>query len=414
MARAGRKDRGLLAKKDSTGKLVWYVRLYHDGKERRFGSFKAKTEAREFYEKAKQEQKLGRFFPERYQQGGFAKLEDVLEEYLEAFTGRSKRDEERFKKKWVALFPGARLNVLTPLVLEKARTQLAEEGRTPQTVNRYMGFLRRVLNKAVRDGRLFGNPVSRIKMFREPAGKTRFLSPEEEKTLCKALGVEHARWVRLAILTGMRQMEQFSLRWEQVDLKRGLITLPTTKAGDVQYVRLNEEARTLLHELDEQAAKAQAVAEAQAIANKEQGGGIRSMWVFPSENPTTHVDPRNFYRRVYLPKVKELELDGVSWHALRHTFASRLAMSGATEGTIATLLRHSGTVLVRRYAHLSPSHLQDEIEKVSAFGKVAMNRTMKNEPPTVEAKPAEAEGEAQPVEFSIPTVTGTVSGGNRQ
>jgi hypothetical protein len=53
MARAGRKDRGLLFKRDSTGKPVWYVRLYHEGRERRFGSFKVKTEAREFYEKAR-------------------------------------------------------------------------------------------------------------------------------------------------------------------------------------------------------------------------------------------------------------------------------------------------------------------------------------------------------------------------
>ena len=81
------------------------------------------------------------------------------------------------------------------------------------------------------------------------------------------------------------------------------------------------------------------------------------------------MDPRNFYRRVFLPTVKESGLEGVSWHALRHTFASRLAMSGATEGTIASLLRHSGTDLVRGYAHLSASHLQQEIEKVSAFGK---------------------------------------------
>ncbi len=44
-------------------------------------------------------------------------------------------------------------------------------------------------------------------------------------------------------------------------------------------------------------------------------------------------------------------------------------MSGATEGTIAALLRHSGTTLVKRYAHLSPSHLQQEIEKLSSFGK---------------------------------------------
>ena len=44
-------------------------------------------------------------------------------------------------------------------------------------------------------------------------------------------------------------------------------------------------------------------------------------------------------------------------------------MAGGTEGTIASLLRHSGTALVRRYAHLSPSYLQEAVEKVSAFGK---------------------------------------------
>jgi len=396
MARAGRKDRGLLSKKDSTGKPVWYVRLYHEGRERRFGSFSTKTAARDFYEKAKQEQKTGRFFPERYQQGGYAKLEEVLDGYLAAFTGRSKRDEERFKKKWVAIFSGARLNAITPTALESARAHLSE-GRTPQTVNRYMGFLRRVLNKAVRDGKVASNPVSRIKMFRELAGKTRFLSPEEEGMLCAKIGAPYAGWVRLAILTGMRQMEQFSLRWEHVDLERGVLTLPTTKAGGVQYVRLNEEAKMLL-----------------------QGfiPGNKSVWVFPSENPDTHADPRNFYRRVYLPTVKAIGLEGVSWHSLRHTFASRLAMSGSTEGTIATLLRHSGTVLVRRYAHLSLSHLQNEVEKVAAFGRVPGQQTARNEPIADHSEPSEPVGEEEPVEgqstlISVPTVTETVTGGNQ-
>jgi len=137
--------------------------------------------------------------------------------------------------------------------------------------------------------------------------------------------------------------------------------------------------------------------------------------VFPSENPATHADPRNFYRRVYLPKVKEIGLDGVSWHSLRHTFASRLAMSGSTEGTIATLLRHSGTVLVRRYAHLSPSHLQNEVEKVAAFGKVADRQTGRNEPTAEQSEAGEPVGEEEPVEgqptlISVPTVTGTVTG----
>ena len=54
----------------------------------------------------------------------------------------------------------------------------------------------------------------------------------------------------------------------------------------------------------------------------------------------------------------------------RNRLKRACTQTDAAEGTIATLLRHSGTVLVRRYAHLSVSHLQDEIEKVSAFGKV--------------------------------------------
>ena len=240
--------------------------------------------------------------------------------------------------------------------------------------------------------------VNRMKMFREPAGKTRFLSPEEEGMLCEKIGAPYAGWVRLAILTGMRQMEQFSLRWEHVDLERGVLTLPNTKAGGVQYVRLNEEAKRLI-----------------------QGfiPGNKSVWVLPSENQATHADPRNFYRRVYLPKVKESGLEGVSWHSLRHTFASRLAMSGSTEGAIATLLRHSGTVLVRRYAHLSPSHLQNEVEKVSAFGKVADRQVGRNEPTAEHLEIGKPVGEEEPVEgqptlISVPTVTGTVTGATQR
>jgi integrase len=353
MARAGRKDRGLFIRADSSGKLLWHVRLTHQGEDRKFGSFPTKTAAREFYEKAKKEQKEGHFFPERYQKGG-ATLQAAVEQHLDTFTGRSLRDEKRYKKKWLELFPGVRLHALTPAAIEAARSQLLK-GRAVGTINRYMQFLRRVLNKAVRDELLASNPVSKLKMFKEPEGKTRFLSPEEEAALCGKLGAPYASWVRLAILTGMRQLEQFTLRWEHVDFEHGVLTLPTTKAGGVQYVRLNEEAKALLRGFD---------------------SWQRSVWVFPSENPATHADPRNFYRRVYLPTVKKLGLS-CTWHTLRHTFASRLAMSGTTEGTIATLLRHSGTSLVRRYAHLSPSHLQTEIEKVSAFGKVKTTEPVK-------------------------------------
>ena len=136
MARKGRQDRGLLSKKDATGKLVWYVRLYHEGRERRFGSFKTKTEARDFYEKAKQEQKQGRFFPERYQHGGYALVQDVIDAYM--LTATTKRDHEGnryFAQWWGNRLQGKRLNAITAAALEQARQELLTKGLTPPYAN---------------------------------------------------------------------------------------------------------------------------------------------------------------------------------------------------------------------------------------------------------------------------------------
>ena len=141
--------------------------------------------------------------------------------------------------------------------------------------------------------------------------------------------------------------------------------------------------------------------------------GNKSVWMFPSANPESHVDPRNFYRRVYLPAVREARLDGVSWHTLRHTFASRAAMNGATESTIAALLRHSGTALVKRYAHLSPSHLQEAVEKVARFGKNGSHEAQaKKDSPGEVRKDAVGGSSREALETPIQslTVTGTGTG----
>src|SRR4051812_48077790 len=90
-----------------------------------------------------------------------------------------------------------------------------------------------------------------------------------------------------------------------VDLDQGFITLPDTKAGMVQYVHLNEEAKSILRGM-------QAIAEAEATADQRK----RSEWVYPSENPATAIDPRNFYVRIYVPAVEAANLKGLTWHAL--------------------------------------------------------------------------------------------------
>ena len=95
----------------------------------------------------------------------------------------------------------------------------------------------------VRDGKMEKNSFARLSLPKVPGGKTRFLTSEEETAMLKKLGQPDGAWARLATLTGLRLNEQFGLKWADVDLERGIVTLPHTKTGHVQYAHLNEEAK---------------------------------------------------------------------------------------------------------------------------------------------------------------------------
>ena len=330
-------------------------------------------------EKAKQEQRLDGFFLSAINTVRKELASAVIASYLATLPTSGKKpttiaDERHYGQWWTNRLTGRALHAVAPALLEQAMADLVANHYTPQTIVHYMKFLRHVFRWAIGRGVVEKTPFVSVKLPTVRAGKTRFLSIEEEADLCKAIGEPYDAWVRLAILTGLRKSEQFGLRWADIDLDRGLITLPHTKSGTLQHVHLTEEAKAILSSLIP---------------------GNTSVWVFPSENPETHFDPDNFYGRVYMMALKDAKLEGVTWHTLRHTFASRLAMNGQAPSTIAALLRHSGTDLVARYAHLSPTHLQGALEGVSGFGK------MKRE--TTEAIPKSR----QKGQFSIPTVTGT-------
>ncbi|MEC4680774.1 MAG: tyrosine-type recombinase/integrase [Nitrospirota bacterium] len=381
MARKGRTDRGLYQRINAQGKPLWYVRLVHNGKECRFGSFHTKTKAREFYAKAKTEQQEGRFFPERYHQQGTPLAIEWIDAYVTKLktSGKSAKtqyEERRYGEWWKARLAGKRLSQVTSSDLDNAKDNLMGKGYAAETIKHYLKFLRHVLNEAIRTDKLEKNPFAKFEMPKVSEGRTRFLTMQEEDALLHALGQPYAQWARLAILTGLRKTELFSLRWANVDLEQGFVTLPQTKAGKVQYAPLNEEAKALMR----------------GFPSWEY-----SAWVFPSKTMGSHLDSYNFYGRVFLPAVKKAKLENVTWNTLRHTFASRLAMNGQSDSTIAALLRHSGTALVQRYAHLSPTHLRDAVEGVSGYGKMKRK----------EGQPTE---EKQPVLGDIPNGTGTETG----
>jgi len=63
--------------------------------------------------------------------------------------------------------------------------------------------------------------------------------------------------------------------------------------------------------------------------------------------------------------VRATGLEDFRWHDLRHSFASELAMSGATLAEIAEAMGHKTLQMVKRYAHLTEGHVGKVVERMT-------------------------------------------------
>src|SRR5262249_56190457 len=111
----------------------------------------------------------------------------------------------------------------------KGRGKRREKGKGAGPANnRHFGYLRRVFNLAIKDGHLERNPINGVKFLPE-ASTTRFLSDDELTRLRGVMSAENWQILAFAIETGLRREEQFLLKWNQVDLENGVLTLPLPK-----------------------------------------------------------------------------------------------------------------------------------------------------------------------------------------
>lgn len=136
-------------------------------------------------------------------------LGDVIDEYLKSIkpVKRSYRDDARYGKAWKARFGGRALEEIRAGDLEKIRTERLAK-RTPATVNRELAFLKRVYSIAIRDERTDRTPFARLKLLREPSGRVRYLTDEEEARLMEKLSTDADRdRVRVLLQTGLRKGE---------------------------------------------------------------------------------------------------------------------------------------------------------------------------------------------------------------
>jgi integrase len=156
------------------------------------------------------------------------------------------------------------------------------------------------------------------------------------------IGPFAAAAIRLLLFTGCRLREILHLKWEQVDLERGLLFLADSKTGR-KTVILNAPALAVLTGLDR----------------------IGS-YVMPGDDPEK---PRADLKRPWVAVARRAGLEGVRLHDLRHTFASFGAGSGLGLPIIGKLLGHTQASTTQRYAHLEADPLRRASERIG--GRIA-------------------------------------------
>jgi len=337
-----RNPRGLFER--PTGSGIWWVRYMDENGRLHREKVGPKGLALKVYQKRKNEIQERRFFPERIRRRDVL-LSKMIDDYLERAKGalRSYRDSERHGERWKEAFKGKTLAQILPGDVERYMAKRIGEVE-PASVNRELAFLKHLFNVAIADGKAETNPVRSVKLFRENNKRVRFLSDEEEKALRKAIGETEWPLVAVAIHTGLRQSEQFHLRWEHVDFNTGILTVPRSKHGEARRVPMNDTVRDLL---------------------RARPSRLKSPFVFPSETGETPIDARNYMRRTFLPALKAAKIEGLRWHDLRHTFASRLVMAGADIRTVQELMGHKTLAMTLRYSHLSPAHQLDAVQRLN-------------------------------------------------
>jgi integrase len=247
---------------------------------------------------------------------------------------------------WEAQLGHYRLSDITPARIVEYRDKLART-RENSTVRRYLAVLSHAFTVAVEWQWVYENPVSKVRKPKEPRGRVRFLTDDERERLFAACKVSRNQYlyliVVLAISTGARRGELLSLRWPDVDLKRCTLTFQETKNGERRAVPCTGHALDLLKQHAE-------------------GKRLDISLVFPN---ATGKKPLSI-KDAFANSVQRAGIADFRFHDLRHTFASYLAMQGASLLDIATILGHKTLQMVQRYAHLSEAHTRQVVARMNA------------------------------------------------
>jgi integrase len=334
--------RGVFEKPKGSG--VWWINYQDAAGARHREKVGRESVAVEAYYQRRQEIREGKFQAPRTASHGptFRELASSRMQHKRTrIRPKSYRADEIRLEPLLTLYGDLPAASITAVTISQMLAGLVEMGRATGTANRYRSLLSSVFAHGVEAGSIQVNPVAKVERYRESPGRIRFLTDKEEPRLRKSICKIHPTGLaefELALNTGMRRGEQYALRWSDVDVEHQTLIVPESGKTGSRHIPLNRTALAAIARLRRQTAGA------------------------PFVCPDRGAEEQRDFRRWFEAACAEAKILDFTWHDLRHTFGSRLAMAGADVRSIQELMGHKGIQTTLRYMHLSRGHLHSAVD----------------------------------------------------
>jgi integrase len=249
-------------------------------------------------------------------------------------------DEHRYRNHLAPRFDSKRLDEIKTLDLERLKSELTKEKYSPATVKQCLILVRAMFNRAMVWGLFTGmNPIKGMKLPVVQNQRERFLSFNEANTLLKELQRRSTTAHDMALLSlycGLRAGEIFNLRKQDLDFTHDVITILDPKNATPRRVYMTGAVKQMLKERVPQNSDDFVFLDPYGHKYNEMLKAYRE------------ITDKLFNKNVKDPRQR------VTFHTLRHTFASWLALQGESLLTMRELLGHKSFAMTQRYAHLIP------------------------------------------------------------
>lgn len=279
------------------------------------------------------------------------KLKDITEAKL--YTAISKMTNRRAAENWKL-----RVEALARKGLEIPEQKVQQVSTS--TKAKHLALMKSLLRAAERDWKwLEKAPVIKVPQVRNK--RVRWLEPVEAQRLVDECPEPLKSVVKFALSTGLRRSNIIDLEWSQIDMQRRVAWIhpEQSKSSKAIGVALNDTAcRALRDQI-----------------------GKHNKWVF------VHTQAAKRSDGTATPIVRKMRIDSnTAWrlalqragienfrfHDLRHTWASWLIQAGVPLSVLQEMGGWESIEMVRRYAHLAPSHLTEHARQIDAIFGVSV------------------------------------------